>query len=207
MLYDPVFYRQYLPVSHTIQYDLVVSAFSLLDIPDAKNRIHVIENLWHKTQDVLVVAEHGSRAGFAAVLEARNLILQLSGHKVTAHFVHNPNDTHLSTVQNTTDATIVAPCPHDLTCPRQSSKGPVLCNFEVTYNPLRFGQQNAVVGKERYSYVVFRKGNQQQPELKGWPRIVQPVLTSRRKAICRFCCSDGQLKEVIITPSNHDRFP
>ncbi|CAG2117735.1 unnamed protein product, partial [Medioppia subpectinata] len=149
----------------------------------------VIENLWHKTQDVLVIAEHGSRAGFAAVLEARNLILQLSGHKVTAHFSHNPGDKQLSTDHNASEATIIAPCSHDLTCPRQSTKGPVLCNFEITYNPLRFGQ----------------KGRQQQPEMKSWPRIVQPVLTGHHKAICRMCCSDGQIKELIITKSNHDK--
>ena len=87
----------------------MVSAFSLLDIPDAKNRVHVIENLWHKTQDLLVIVEHGSRAGFAAVLEARNLILQLSGHNITADIRPNINDSEVSTHHNTTDATIVSP--------------------------------------------------------------------------------------------------
>ncbi|XP_054159676.1 methyltransferase-like protein 17, mitochondrial [Oppia nitens] len=204
MIFDPVFYRQYLPVSHNIKYDLVVSAFSLLDIPDAKNRIHVIENLWHKTQDVLVIVEHGNRSGFAAVLEARNLILQLSGHKITANFNYNPNNSQLSTVSQSTDATIISPCPHDLTCPRQFTDGPVLCNFEITYNPLRYGQQKALTGRERYSYVVIRK-TKEQTATKSWPRIVQPVLTGHHRAICRMCCSDGQIREVIATKSNHPK--
>jgi ribosomal protein RSM22 (predicted rRNA methylase) len=81
-------------------------------MPDAKNRIHVIENLWHKTQDMLVIVEHGTRAGFAAVLEARNLILQLSGHKVTTFFNGTSLDKQVSTSQTFTDANIVSPVSH-----------------------------------------------------------------------------------------------
>lgn len=92
-----------------IKYDLVVSAFSLLDILDAKNRIHVIENLWHKTQDMLVVVEHGSRAGFAAVLEARNFILQLAGHKITSSFKIDSESKQVLVDAETTDATVVSP--------------------------------------------------------------------------------------------------
>lgn len=49
-LYNNVFFRQFLPVTHTVKYDLVVSAFSLLELPSYKSRINVIENLWQKTQ-------------------------------------------------------------------------------------------------------------------------------------------------------------
>jgi len=61
---------------------------------------------------MLVIVEHGTRAGFAAVLEARNLILELSGHKVTAAFKHDQSETELSTDLNTTEATIVSPVSH-----------------------------------------------------------------------------------------------
>jgi len=91
------------------------------------------------------------------------------------------------------------------------------------------------VGKERYSYVVFeREPNKPvnhlnyflvhlnmhlirinieiktivyfKKETKSWPRIVQPVLTGHHRAICRLCCSDGQLKEVVITKANHEKY-
>nr|XP_024214059.1 methyltransferase-like protein 17, mitochondrial [Halyomorpha halys] len=38
-----------------------------------------------------------------------------------------------------------------------------------------------------------------------WPRIIQPVLCRSRHVICRLCCSSGDLKEVIVTPSKHGK--
>lgn len=87
---------------------MVVSAFSLLELPDARNRIQVIENLWHKTQDMLVIIESGNRSGFAAVLEARNLILQLSGHKVTSTFDQSIQD-EMTIKEKFEEGHIVAP--------------------------------------------------------------------------------------------------
>ena len=74
-----------------IKYDIVVSAFSLLELPSLASRVQTIENLWHKTDDLLVIIEHGKKPGFMAVLEARNLVLQMTGHKVTDTF--NVDDT------------------------------------------------------------------------------------------------------------------
>ena len=88
---------------------MVVSAFSLLELPDYRNRIQVIENLWHKTQDLLVIIEHGTRSGFAAVLEARNFILEISGHKVTPSYKDDPSQTKVTLKDTSESSHIVAP--------------------------------------------------------------------------------------------------
>uniref|UniRef100_A0A8C4RIP3 Methyltransferase like 17 n=1 Tax=Erpetoichthys calabaricus TaxID=27687 RepID=A0A8C4RIP3_ERPCA len=49
-----VYFRQFLPVSPKVQFDLVVSAFSLIELPSASDRITTIQTLWRKTQSFLV---------------------------------------------------------------------------------------------------------------------------------------------------------
>lgn len=89
-IYNNVLYREFLPVGNHIQYDLIVSAFSLKELPNFQSRVHVIENLWQKTQDTLVIVEHGNMAGFQAIMEARNLILKMSGYDPTA--IYSPRN-------------------------------------------------------------------------------------------------------------------
>lgn len=88
---------------------MVVSAFSLLEQPNQRSRINVIENLWFKTQDMLVIVEHGTEEGFTAILEARNLILQLGGLKLTKMYKDRPEDDDLILDTETTQAHVVAP--------------------------------------------------------------------------------------------------
>lgn len=47
-------------------------------------------------------------------------------------------------------------CPHDLPCPR-FLHDTTPCNFEVSYIPLPF-EERRDVRKERFSYVVIKKG-------------------------------------------------
>ena len=63
-------------------YDLVVCSFSLLEFPDTRSRIYLAENLWRKTSGALVFVEHGTKAGFAAIMEARNFVLQISNKQL-----------------------------------------------------------------------------------------------------------------------------
>lgn len=45
---------------------------------DTRSRLYVIENLWQKTSGCLVLIEHGSKAGYTALMEARNFLLQIN---------------------------------------------------------------------------------------------------------------------------------
>ncbi|RXM97697.1 Methyltransferase-like protein 17, mitochondrial [Acipenser ruthenus] len=48
-----VYFRQFLPVSPKVQFDLVVSAFSLSELPSASERLSSIQTLWRKTSNFL----------------------------------------------------------------------------------------------------------------------------------------------------------
>lgn len=47
-----------------LTYDIVVSAFSLLELPSSHSRLETILKLWNKTQNYLVIVEQGTNAGF-----------------------------------------------------------------------------------------------------------------------------------------------
>ncbi|XP_042909941.1 ribosome assembly protein METTL17, mitochondrial isoform X2 [Parasteatoda tepidariorum] len=87
----PVNYRQFLPASENIKYDLVVSAFSLLELPSMKDRLQAIDTLWRKTKNVLVIVEHGTLAGFSTVLDARDYVLHCP-HDVSCPLVKKYRD-------------------------------------------------------------------------------------------------------------------
>nr|CAD7261569.1 unnamed protein product [Timema shepardi] len=59
-----VFYRQFLPASHSLKYDIVVSAYALFELPSSESRLETILALWNKTQAYLVIVEQGTNAGF-----------------------------------------------------------------------------------------------------------------------------------------------
>ncbi|XP_077982461.1 ribosome assembly protein METTL17, mitochondrial-like [Glandiceps talaboti] len=76
-----VFFRQFLPVSPTNKYDIVVSAYTLMELPSLQERINTLCTLWKKTEHYLIIIENGTNEGFKIILEARNLILH--GEKYT----------------------------------------------------------------------------------------------------------------------------
>lgn len=205
-MYPGVYYREYLPLSSAIKYDLVVSAFTLLELPSRKARIEAIEALWQKTSDVLVIIESGSRAGFSCVLEARNLILQDAGYDVNKSFYElQPEARRLQPLDpySLPSAYIEGPCPHHFACPRLFTGGPILCNFPVSYIPFDIGIGSRDIKHDFFSYVILRKGKKTLQGKSIWPRVNQRVLKKNRFAICRMCCPDGSIKELTVTKKKH----
>ncbi|XP_054706401.1 methyltransferase-like protein 17, mitochondrial [Uloborus diversus] len=191
MFLKSIFFRQFLPASDTVKYDLVLSAFSLLELPSAKDRLQVIDTLWRKTNDLLVIIEYGNKAGFLSVLDARDYILQVENH-MSSHYPCYNSGAH-----------VVAPCTHDLTCPRFEASDNT-CGFIVSYQTIFPDRYSPIDKKDWISYVVLRKGKRPKDEV-SWPRIVKPVLARAKHAYCRMCCSDGKLREVVVTKARHGR--
>ncbi|XP_051726017.1 methyltransferase-like protein 17, mitochondrial [Ctenopharyngodon idella] len=54
-----VYFRQFLPVSPKVQFDLVVAAFSLSELDTLNERLNVIFTLWRKTNSYLIVIQKG----------------------------------------------------------------------------------------------------------------------------------------------------
>ncbi|KAJ8969435.1 hypothetical protein NQ317_008626 [Molorchus minor] len=177
-----VFYRQFLPATK-ITFDLVISAYSLLELPSMQARLQTVLNLWNKTEKYLVIVEQGTNAGFKVVNEVRDFILDIKKESNIGH--------------------VFSPCPHDDTCPRFLLDDGTPCNFEVNYYTLPIGQisQNR---RELYSYVILKKGKRNETDPK-WPRPVRPALVRARHTICRICTANGKLDEVIFTAAKHGK--
>jgi ribosomal protein RSM22 (predicted rRNA methylase) len=205
MIYNGVYHREYLPLSSTIKYDLVVSAFSLLELPSRSARIQTMESLWQKTHDLLVIIEHGSKPAFAALNEVRSLVLDMTGHDVTNTFYESSDSKQIKEYdwKDAPTSHILAPCPHHMSCPKMFSGGPVLCNFNVNYHPLDLGfKESSHIQSERFSYVVLRKGRESVKKPK-WPRINQEVIKKHGHAVCRMCCPDGGHKSITFSKGKH----
>lgn len=61
-----------------LKFDIVVSAYSLFELPDMRTRFETLLNLWNKANNYIVLIEMGTRAGFEIINEARDLFLNIS---------------------------------------------------------------------------------------------------------------------------------
>ncbi|CAM4628219.1 unnamed protein product [Lepidochelys olivacea] len=185
-LFPGVYFRQFLPVSPKVKFDLVVSAFSLNELPSLAERRETIQTLWRKTDGFLVLVENGTKEGHQMLMEAREIILG-GGDKV----VHDPREAH-----------IFAPCPHHLPCPRLNPKQPLPCNYLQAYHPLPF-RWNPALKEELFSFLILRRGPGAGEE--PWPRITQAILGRAQHVHCHLCCADGSLQHAVITARRHGR--
>ncbi|MBN3301438.1 MET17 protein, partial [Amia calva] len=181
-----IYFRQFLPVSPKVQFDVVVSAFSLSELASGGERRETVQTLWRKTHSYLVLVENGTREGHQTLMEARDTVLQAQD-KVT----YDPRK-----------ASVFAPCPHQLPCPKLAEMPPAPCNFPQPYLPLPLpGSSDRE--EERFSYLVLTRTGPQDGAL--WPRLTGPVLRRPRHVQCQLCCSDGQLQRAAITARQHGR--
>jgi ribosomal protein RSM22 (predicted rRNA methylase) len=208
---ETVFHRQYLPSSNRVRYDMVVVAFTLLELPNRELRAQTIENLWHKTNDLLVIVERGNKGGFSTVNEARNFVLDLSGYDVTKR-VNLTSQTRPITKLKPIETHILAPCPHEFICPRSlmpSKRRLDICRFSVPYEPLGFGERKMPMMREEYSYVVLRK--RPHPNCVNenyefrWPRIVECPQRRGKHVNHKLCCPDGTLVNCTISKKKYDK--
>ncbi|KAI8426902.1 hypothetical protein MSG28_014572 [Choristoneura fumiferana] len=176
------FQRQFLPASTDLKYNIVLSAFSLFEQPNMRSRLEIIQKLWKKTEDFLIIIEQGSNAGFQVVNEAREFVLNLPKGK------HN--------------GFAFSPCPNDNVCPRYlEHKTP--CNFLMKYETLPYPSKSDVAA-ELFSYVILKKGIRPSDDPQ-WPRIVRAPIVRSGHTICRLCTKQGELKEVIFSKSKFDQ--
>lgn len=185
MKFRSFFQRDFLPSTDKIPFDLVVSAFTLMELPNSMQRLETVANLWGKTSGLLVLIESGTQAGHKAIAEARDFILMISKDG------------------NQEPAQVLAPCPHDLDCPRETQALGIPCTFQARYEEpfLTVKKQPAI---SRYSYVVLQRPGEIAKE-REWARVIRPVLRRSRHVVCRLCCKDAQLREFVFSKRKHGR--
>lgn len=183
------FFKQFLPLSDRLKYDLVICSQSLFELPDMKARLRTIDILWRKTDKYLVLVEAGTNAGYRLVQEARDYILQLS-ERARAYGEPHP------------EGHVFSPCPHDKFCPRFFDGTYIPCNFEVSYGPFAFGKKLSSQSNP-YTYVVMKQGRRTADAMEDYPRLIQEPLLRTRHVVCRTCTKYGTLKELTVTKKRH----
>ncbi|XP_055989766.1 methyltransferase-like protein 17, mitochondrial isoform X2 [Sorex fumeus] len=181
-----VFFRQFLPVSPKVQFDVVVSAFSLSELPSRAHRTEIVQTLWRKTNRFLILLENGTKAGHRLLMDARDLVL-----KGKEKCLLDPRP-----------GFVFAPCPHELPCPQLTASKPLACSFAQAYHPIPFSW-NKKPKEEKFSMVILARGSPEKAH--RWPRITQPVLKRPRHVHCHLCCPDGQGQHAVITARKHGR--
>lgn len=189
-LIKQVYFRQFLPVSPKVQFDLVVAAFTLSELPHAKEREEAVVTLWRKTSSYLVLVENGTKEGYQMLMEARDTLLKKQE----------------KTVHDTRPASVFAPCPHDLMCPKMAREPTIPCNFHQLYHPLPLSGHNDRQ-TEKFSYLILSRTEPAEAQTDGveWARLIAPVLRRTRHVHCRMCCPDGQLQHLVVTARKHGR--
>lgn len=178
-----VYHRQFLP-SREDKFDIVLSAFSLFELPSLDKRLEIANSLWNKAGKYLILVENGTNAGFLMLNEIRDFLMAVKAKSGEEAFVFSP-------------------CAHESPCPRFALDDGTPCNFEIAYNTLPFGGPSERK-KEHYSYLVIKKGKP-SGESDRWPRIVRHTLLRHKHVICRMCTQDGKLEEGIFTVSKHGK--
>lgn len=189
-----VYFRQFLPVSPKVQFDLVVAAFTLSELPKAANREDVLFTLWRKTSRYLVLVENGTKEGHQILMEARDTLLNKQEKEVI-----DPRP-----------ASVFAPCAHEQQCPKLAENLNVPCNFHQRYHTLSLPGQTGHL-TEKFSYVILSRSG---PKVSSgpdpdsgldWARLIGPVQARTRHVHCRLCCSDGKLQHIVVTARKHGR--
>lgn len=183
-----VYFRNLLPVSPKVGFDLAVSAYTLSELPSGAERRRFIQSLWRKTQHYLVLIENGTRDGHQILMEARHTVL---------------------TADEGSPAFVFAPCPHEMPCPKLRGKTPQPCNFSQAYHPLPL-PWNPDVKQVLFSYVVLARGEEERGGGGGggeerWPRVLRPVIPRPRHVHTRLCCPDGNIRSLVVTPRHCGR--
>uniref|UniRef100_UPI0037E8BFD9 ribosome assembly protein METTL17, mitochondrial n=1 Tax=Semicossyphus pulcher TaxID=241346 RepID=UPI0037E8BFD9 len=185
-----VYFRQFLPVSPKVQFDLVAAAFTLSELQNAKDREEAVMTLWRKTSSYLVLVENGTKEGHQMLMEARETLLKKQD----------------KTIHDNRPASVFAPCPHELTCPKLTHEPITPCNFQQQYQPLPLPGHNNQQ-REKFSYLILSRTEPAGTETEGvdWARLIAPVQRRTRHVHCRMCCPDGQLQHLVVTAKKHSR--
>ncbi|XP_065672699.1 ribosome assembly protein METTL17, mitochondrial isoform X2 [Hydra vulgaris] len=210
-----VFFKRFLPLSNKVLYDIVVSSYSLTEMPFRKQRLQAIKSLWKKTNDFLVLVEPGNNDGFEAVLLARQFLTEGKSSlndmdtSSTKEFAYNGifNEFDVNLNDDFEDGHIFAPCPHEMVCARayvETRDHPcnftqkVELSFSQKYTELKqFGYYN-----NSFSYVILRKGKEAKNsnvEDRVWTRILKPIKPKDKHIICELCSSNGNIEKHILT--------
>jgi ribosomal protein RSM22 (predicted rRNA methylase) len=147
--------------------DLVTASYVAGEIAPAERAVFA-RTLWAATGQALVVIEPGTPAGYARIIEMRNLLIAQGAH-------------------------VAAPCPHDDACPLIA---PDWCHFAQRLPRLRDHLQVKGVAvpfeDEKFSYVALVRS----PPRRIDARVLSPPVVTKGAVTAKLCTADGIVHDV-----------
>uniref|UniRef100_A0A8C9VHH0 Methyltransferase like 17 n=1 Tax=Scleropages formosus TaxID=113540 RepID=A0A8C9VHH0_SCLFO len=199
-LLKQVYFRQFLPVTPTVQFDLVVSAFALSELASKQERAETVLTLWRKTHSYMVSKTDLCKT-YSKCCEKyfppfqMSLFRQLSDSEFNQIFL----SFLVSICQKLSHMTLY-------TCMHLYRHEPQLpCNYPQAYRPLPL-PGNPEHEVECFSYlVVARQETTREDKSLQWARLIRPVLRRPRHVHCHVCCPDGKLRHLVVTDKRNGR--
>lgn len=166
---DPRFndlnYRQgdaLLALAQAAPADLVMASYLIGELSEAE-RSKIVELMWAKSRDALVIVEPGTPAGYARIIAARDQLIAIGAH-------------------------VAAPCPHDHACPLVP---PDWCHFAQRLARSRAHKQikdaELPFEDEKFSYIALTHA----PVERHPARVLGPPHVSKVEVTAKLCTADG----------------
>ncbi|MCA0351552.1 MAG: small ribosomal subunit Rsm22 family protein [Chloroflexi bacterium] len=143
-------------------YDLVTIGYVLGEL-NATQRQQLLIQAWQASNGVLLIVEPGTPRGFELILAARTFLLEQQAH-------------------------LIAPCPHQQTCPMQANDW---CHFATRIERTRFHRnlKAAELGyeDEKSSYIAVSR----QPSQLAQARVIRHPLQQPQRIQLQLCTPQG----------------
>jgi len=158
--------------------DLVIASYMIGEVSDAEQAT-VLDLLWGRTRDMLIIVEPGTPAGYQRIIVARTRLIAAGAH-------------------------VVAPCPHHAACPLLA---PDWCHFLQRLPRSRAHKQikdaELPFEDEKFIYLALsRSPSPRQPTA----RVLAPPLVDKIAVTAKLCHADGTVRAGSIPRRNKAAF-
>jgi ribosomal protein RSM22 (predicted rRNA methylase) len=147
--------------------DLVIASYMINELSESA-REKLASLMWAKTSDTLVVVEPGTPAGYQRILALRQQLIAQGAH-------------------------VIAPCPHDNTCPLQA---PDWCHFTRRLQRSKAHKQlksaELPYEDEKFIYVALSRA----PVASRPSRVLAQPLTTKIAITAKLCTTQGVVNAV-----------
>ncbi|WP_010300076.1 small ribosomal subunit Rsm22 family protein [Candidatus Odyssella thessalonicensis] len=157
--------------------DLVLLSYVLNELPSSK-RLKIIDKIWNVTNDYLLIITAGTPQGFEQLREVRSSLIDQG-------------------------ASIIAPCPHSLSCPLQ---GQDWCHFRTRLP--RSSLHRSVKGAElnyedeKFSYLLASK----HPNSQIYQRVLKQPQHRSSHGIIDLCTPQGTVVNESYSKSKSEKY-
>jgi ribosomal protein RSM22 (predicted rRNA methylase) len=148
--------------------DLVVASYVVGELDEAE-RTALVDLMWQRSRDALLIVEPGTPAGYARIIALRAQLIAEGAH-------------------------VIAPCPHDSGCPLLA---PDWCHFAQRLPRSRAHKQvkgaDVPFEDEKFSYVVLSRVAAD----KRLARVLSPPSQSKAAIAAKLCTANGLVLETV----------